>query len=539
MIVMLAMLISLVLASVGLVVGKIWNNRRAYLLSLLLISPALITSYDYLTCSVSSLETWYWLNCALPIWMRIITMFTMPSFLIPLSSTIIAILGYIRGSWVHVALAILIEAGLVGYNSIYLGLKYSMLLQPPNIPPVGYSVVRSNFGLLYKLLYILSLTFVLDHFLSRSQRSLIVATVLLSLALPLFFWWSLKAYAAPLPLTFYHLSILLTWLTAISLNHEDTKLEAVGLASAYLTSLCVHRAYPVPIAAMAPPFFGLQSGIAITLAAAIITSLYLKMKAVRNTLSIFSLISFASIFLLVSSLTSLAIRIIMLTAFNKYEYYVAASLLVITSAGVLLPLTKKLKKMSFIAFAGLLNPYLGLAIAFITAFITLRLERRAAFMSFIAILTAVTILYSSTLVASIPLATPSISEIKCVRSNMELYKYMGNVTALSINVRFRLNSSEGYMEIPATSLINVYEGKYIPPNLMPYTVWSGIRPYRILGLCAVSGRSYLGSNLWPSAVCHPLGNFEYKVVCTPLGALAFVVPLIALTCCLKRAQSSS
>ncbi len=527
----------IVISSVSLLLSKLWNTKKLLWISLSLILPAILTTRSYVFCITGTLEAWFWLNCGLSLPQRIIALTTMPSFNISLLASIMAILGIIRNDRRLVALAIITEAGLLGYKSIYLNLKYHMLLSAPNIPPLGYSVVRSNVGNLYLLFYILSLAFVIDYYLNNKQLSLKLSILLLSITLLLFFWWSTAAYGAPIALTFYHLAILLTWLEAIALYHKPTKLDAIGLGAAYATSLVIHRAYPVRIAAMAPPFFALQTGIAISLLVVIIISLYYALKKYKGLYSSFSLLSVSSILLAGFSTYSLIFEMLYQKAY--FELQLAMLVTALTSIGVLIPIALKLGYLGILPFIGLAHPYLGLAIAaFLTLLSIISKKKSLALMVLIATLTSLVVIYASTIVVMIPTVHMNVKGFTCSESGVHLIRYKTNITAIRYNVNFIANTSMGKIIVPTTSLINVYENHYIPPNLLPYTLWSGIKVYNFVGICAITGRTYLGLTAWNGTSCAALNNFTFYLVCTPLGLIAFAVPILSIIYCLLLKKRS-
>ncbi len=501
------------------------SDPKFLYLSVLVLLPALFTTHHVLSCKITTLEEWYWLNCGMSTWEKAIALLTLPSVNIPLLSLLLSIMGIRKKLPYHFIFSSLLTLSLLGYWSIYFGLKYPMLGPKPQLPPLGYMVVRSNVGLLYLPLFILSLAFFFDYMLTRSKGSLKLGLIMTVIGLLPFFYWDLIGYGLPIPLTFYHLAIVLIPLTAITLIHYDHKVGGLGLVSSILTSLGAYRLYPLAFGGITPPFFALQTSIGLAIFLMFILALIKYVKAVKRSWSSnlgFNLLNVVATALLVLALAFLLLKILNVAVYS-FEYYTALGLLVITAIALTLT-ALKYGPASIIAPISLVHPYLSLAGAALVALLPLKRERnvKVALMLMTSVLAAATLLYASSFSLILPYNNVTVSSYTFSKTKIEKVTYGQNVTALKYHYMFNIKSNKGNITMPLLVYVNVFANKYIPPNTLPFMSWSS---YEIRGLeiCALSARPFLGK---PSA-----DVFAYKFVCTPLGALAFVLPLLILGLC--------
>lgn len=502
------------------------NNPKVLYLSVLVILPALTTIYHALNCKLVTLEEWYWFNCGMNAWEKTIAFLTLPSVNIPLLSLLLGLIGVKRKMLSYFMFSSLLTLSLLGYWSIYFGLKYPMLGPKPRLPPLGYMVVRSNVGLLYLPLFILSLAFFFDYMLTRSKSSLRLGVIITVIGLLPFFYWDLTGYGIPLPLTFYHLAVVLIPLTAITLVHYDHKIGGLGLSSSVLTAFAAYRLYPITFGGITPPFFAMQTSIGSMIFLMFIVALIKYMKTCRRLWSPnwgFNVLNIITTVLLILALTFLALKIANIPIY-KLEFYTALGILIAVALALTLT-ALRYGLLGLIAPVSLVHPYASLVGAVLTAFLSLKRERnfKVALMLLTSVLTAATLVYASSFTLILPYANTTVSNYTFYKVKIEKVTYGKNVTALKYHYIFNIKSNRGNISIPLLVYVNVFENKYIPPNTLPFMSWSS---YKIRGLeiCALSARPFLGK---------PEANvLAYTLTCTPLGALAFAIPLLILGLCL-------
>ena len=502
------------------------SNPKLLYLSVLVFLPALFTAYHILSCKISTLEEWYWFNCGMNTWEKAVALLTLPSVNIPLLSLLLSIIGIRRKLSYYFAISSLLTLSLLGYWSIYFGLKYPMLGPKPHLPPLGYMVVRSNVGLLYLPLFVFSLAFFFDYMLTKSKLSLKLGLIITVVGLLPFFYWDLIGYGLPIPLTFYHLAIVLIPFTAITLVHYDHKVGGLGLISSILTAFGAYRLYPLAFGGITPPFFALQTSIGLAIFLMFMFAIIKYVRTVERSWSPnwgFNLLNIVATLLLALSLTFLSLKILNVPIYD-FEIYTALGLLVITAIALTLT-ALKYGPMSIIAPISLVHPYFSLVGAALVALLPLKRERnvKVALMLMTSVLAAATLLYASSFSLILPYNNVTVSSYTFSKMKIEKVTYGENVTALKYHYMFNIKSNKGNVTMPLLVYVNVFANKYIPPNTLPFMSWSS---YKIRGLeiCALSARPFLGK---PSA-----DVLAYKFVCTPLGVLAFVLPFLILGLCL-------
>jgi len=533
---MLIVLIVSTMPSLAWIVWKKLGVEKAKYLSLLVIVPSLVVLSDFLTCSVRSLEEWYWVNCGLTPLERLFVALTMPSVVVPLSALALVLVGLkeARGEYFYLATAL--SLSLAFYWSIYLDLNAPLLYAPPKLPPLGYGVVRAFPFFTYLLLYSLGTILVFSFIVSRKLSYLKIGLVLEVSSLFMVTFWGLYGFGAPLPLTLYHLGLWFTFLSSLGLLHDGGNLSAYAFLSSLLVTMVLPRLYPIGFGGMPSPFFALQSSIGVAYLILIAVGAFelIKRPLTRRSRIMIGIEVSTLIFALIS-VFDYASNLLFLGN-PVYTLYALLVPLGITSVNLALaPYLINKDKIYLLSPVTLLHPLLGAAgnlLIPVYYFIKSKSVLRALMVAS-SISIALLILYGSTLYLITPYAGSH--EVTFEKElNITTNKYKGNVTILNYHYIYKLsvgktNKTEK-IEIPLTIRINVFMNKYIAPNEPTYFSWSTPQ-LRGLSTCSLSARSFLGK---------PTPNVDYfYLVCAPLGAEGIVAPSLSLLVLLLSLRKTS
>ncbi|NPA84986.1 MAG: hypothetical protein GXO07_03160 [Crenarchaeota archaeon] len=486
---------------------------RGKYLALLVLAPFALTLYDFSTCSITTLQEWYWLNCGLPLPERLFTAITMPTFLFPLMAGILVAIALRENKDSLYVLATLLSASVLFYWSIYLELNYPMISPPVNLPPLGYSVVRSQWFMIYLPLLMASAALFVGYAVAGRRAYLYGASLLAFLSAPASASWALWAYGLPLPPTAYSTALYLYPLTLVSLIHAESKLGLIAALSALALASAVPRLLPLGFGGMPSPFFSLQTSMALAL---LITYVYSASSALRRAGALydgrFLGVHAASLMLFAASLTDFA-----LSAGGSFFGpailpFLAASL-IITSANLLLVLfLKERSKIGLLSLPSALTPWTSVIAAVGLSVYELFKGRKAfdALMVLASLVLGFALIYGSWLSSYHPL-TPSGKVLGVSKVEAESRYYQGNLTAVKRVGLYNVTiSGSNTTLLRSYHYVNIFMGKYLPPNNPSYFAWSE-PAWTGLGTCALGLRPLL---------------VQREVWCTPLGAFTFLGPLL-------------
>ena len=531
-------IVTLIASLTPLISWILWNKlnlERAKYLALGLLLPALFTVLDFLTCVQRSLMEWFWLNCGLPPLERLITALTMPPVLTSLSSTLLALLGMVKRKGLYFYLATVLSSSSLFVWFNYLNLNYPALSQNPNLPPLGYGVVRSYYFFLYLPIYTLGAILVWSYLIERDEGLLRLGSILLALSLLLCSFWGLYGFGVPLPLTLYHLGILFTFLSSLALLHDRSALAASAFLSSFVLTLVLPRLTETGFGGMATPFFGLQTSVGVAYGVLAVVAFLRALKGLNENVSRkFLLVELSSIALLVIGVVDLASNVAFGTSFAATVWAVVVTLLLSALNLSLVGYLAFREKVGLALPLALLHPLSGaLANVLYPAYLFIRFKDfRKVLMAAAAISLALMMLYSSNLYLLTPYKGSY--EIKFEKNaTVRTLKYKGNVTVLEYRYLYKINvSAENAtreLRIPMTVRINVFLGRYIAPNAIIYFSWS-TPVWEGLSVCALSARGFLAK---------PAPNVDYYyLVCAPLGVEGVLAPALALATLIVNRRTS-
>ncbi len=517
---MLIYIFSALMPLVASVVMK-YEKRLKYL-SLIVVAPALLTLWDFASCKVTTLMEWYWMNCGLDFWQRMMVSLTMPEFLIPLASLSLALVGIKEERRDLMVLSSALALSVIFHWSTYLGINASMMVGPSKIPPIGYSVLRTYWFFIYLPLVTLALTIGYAYLITKKNTYLRIALVLSLVSwLPLFYW-GLTAYGYPIIINSYFLSIILSTLLMIALLHNENKLAGLSLALTTFVPLGLYRAYTIGLGGFPSPFFGLQTSTAI---AYLIIAIYSIYNWLRGTDKLydkrFLIITVVGLALFVISLIDWANLIIYERNIAYISWMMIALAILISLNLSLVVLLKERDKVGAVGPISLLHPYAGLVASVGLTIYEARKDKFSALMTLSALLMALMLLYASQISDVIPYVKTTYNVAPKKVYMAKIYKYRGNVTAFEKHYLYNVNVSSPVLgkfnrTMKINYFVNVYLNKYIPPNTPSFYTWSEV--YWVgLGTCTYNVRPILMP-----------GGKAPLVRCAPLGTMAFLSPLVAL-----------
>ncbi len=497
------------------ILSKISGNDKVKYTSLVVAIPLIIELYAWSSCRVLSLLNWYWLNCGIPVWERVIAALTMPTALISLTSLTMVIIGLKARNDFLIVLSTPLLLSLAFHWSNYLGLNGSMLGSPPRLPPLGYATLRSFPFFLYLPLLHVSLAFSISYLLTRHHEYAKAAAVTSFLSLSLAFAWGLWGFGVPLPLTAYHVSLLLYAVSTAFAYLVPSLASDLALVISSISVFVLPRLYPVGYGGMPTPFFGIQTSISIALLFAIATSwVYgFKRHAPRFKGGWKELVLFlTSLQLLVISLFDV---ISTLASTSKSVprppleiEFLGVSLSIVIASLLLIASLIKDRKCKLVSLLGFLHPYLSLILSVgISSWIAMKRNKRETLLAFSALLLAYSLIYGSALAYLTPysLKLNNVTKVRDVTS--KIYRYGGNATAYELVKEYKFSNVtlRGRMYVP------IYMNKYIPPNAENFFQWA-VPQFNFLETCALRIR--------------PMLKFEFRASCVPLGAVALIAPAL-------------
>lgn len=510
------MYISIIISAVMNIVA--FAVPRLAALSLSSVLPAAFVLYEAFSCKPTSLASWYWLNCGLPSFHNVITAMTTPFFTISAFAFVLALVGLKEGDRRFFALSAASLLSLLFVWSNYLNLNYPMVSAPPKLPPLGFSVLRGYwFFSLYPLLAIAS-ALLLAYFLTFNELYAKLSTFLAFLTAFSSIAHGHTTYGLPIPPNSFHLSLALLPASLALLFHTNDKAsKVVAFLNAYV-AFALLRFYPVPAGGLPNPYFGIQTPVAATLT---LVYLYSLSKAIKEgpLADKRFVLHYASVIILTA-----------VTVLDLIDNYTLAN--VLTSKALLWALLasqalsalnfslvlylKDKSKLGLLGPASLLRPESTAVAPFALALADFWKNRKAV--SSLMVLTSMTfaasLIYASWVHAYF-FQPPS--EVKVMGAKtVATYTYRGNLTAFE--QLLLLNASGSRYEVKSS--INVFMGKYIPPNEPAFFSWSVPR-WEGLRSCAVS----LRPSPLPALKCAPLAGFAYLY--PALGALTLLATYIA------------
>ncbi|UXD22796.1 hypothetical protein IPA_08305 [Ignicoccus pacificus DSM 13166] len=518
---------SMPLASV--IAKRIVGVKRVTLFSLLLLVPMILELYSFATCHVYWLVEWFWMNCGSSLIERIIVSLTLPTFVIPLFSLVLALIGIKEEKDSLLVLSSIVVLSLAFYWSNYLTLVGSMLAKPPKLPPLGYGTLRSFFFFLYLPLLTISGALAIGYLATGRRVYGRFASVLAFLSLSLAAFWGLYGFGVPIPSTSYHVALIFFALSTLYLYVKPSKLGALTLFVAFIDAFVLPRLYPSGYGGMPSPFFGVQTSVALALLVTAAVATFYSFKRDWPKWNKYEL----PLFLLILASTAVAFYDFSYNLIVKvsrkvewYDYVVTmASLAIIAVYVALVPYIKSKDKVATSSLIGFLHPYLSVIMSIaIPIYLAAKKKRYYdALIALSALTFAYALVYGSALSLLTPYATTLNNVLKVKDVSSKLYTYEGNHTAYNYVREFLISNGKRNETLRTRLYMTIYMNKYLPPNAGIYFQW-GIPKWDFLEACTIGLRSMMNR---PVAAAF----------CVPLAAYAIIAPiLVALTVLVRRRQ---
>ncbi|ALU12285.1 hypothetical protein EYM_02105 [Ignicoccus islandicus DSM 13165] len=475
-------------------------------LSLIPLSISILTLFHFLSCRVSTLLEWYWVNCALNPLERVVVALTLPQFYVPL---IASMLSYFRKLPLSISASVLI-ASLLTYWSNYLSLNSSMMFSAPSIPPIGYGTIRSTFDTLYLFLFHLSIALYVSYLAVRKDPLLNLSASLASFSLALFAYYNLTTYGIPIPYSIFHAAYLVSVLSLVIHYLYRDKLSTLSIILASLVTISIVRLIPTDIAS---PYFADQRSLGIAFATLLLSSLYY-LKLVEG-------LEVISLGVLVPSIALLAMALIRYYSIEAFQLVLTLSTLTLSIAYY------KRCKYLLISPTGFLHYILASVIPWISFAVTYVKKRKfvESLEAALIVALALSIFYSSSAPVYFDLVKQlNVTNVKVSTVSSDIKLLNGTPRILNREVLVHYNTNSGNVSLRVNYKVPIYSGKYLPPGYEK-SFARGIPEFSYLGSCAVALREESSTGLYSSSLrCYPL-TLYLLISSTLLGSLVLIESL--------------
>ncbi len=481
---------------------------EARYLALLTALGLIVVAWDALVCNVTTLEEWFWFNCGLgPLERLEVAMSTVPA----LASSAAFALSLVavklkRRDLMVMASTLLFSIFFVKFST--LGVK-GLLLMPFKAVPLGYGVYRAWPAMGLRPLEAASAALLLAYLITKYKPALYATIIMMSIYMPFVMFYNLAAYGVALPLSAYHLSLVMLMLSGIAILHRFDKLVTLASALSVVSAEALPRLTRLSYGGLAPVYMHYQYPVALAWVALAAYTLLKSLKLDMEGVKAFDVLALICLAGFVYSVYSLAVSALFKqqTANELVPYALAVLASLFLSSKLLI----QKEKIGTIGPISLIHPLFGLISSIaLSIYELVKKGIGEALMTFSALALALALLYATPASTVTPFASVKYVSLKNVTiralPHVKIFKYESNLTAFvrTLVIKYPHGTQKAY------EYVGVYVGKYELPISPAYSIW--LEPkWKGLCTCSIVFRFTPENNR----------KGEAAIYCIPLTAFAF------------------